>query len=342
MNIPSRHTLSGRGVSQSDPNQWDTAASLPTHHKHTFVNPFRLKDLLIFDKTNLCRVLASEAGSMTPEQLAWSMREAPQQLMQRVRACLPADEQPAFLRELTSPGAGTQCEQARHLLLDQLFWELTYWETPELYEELTAGERLHPGIFEQLEPWVRDKVVLDVGAGSGRASFEALRHGAQMVHAVEPSPGLRRILHHKVSQASESAAVVISTGDFAHVPLPDQSVDLALSCSAFTAKPEQGGEAGLAELRRVTRAGGAIVMIWPRPADRAWLNARGFQYVTLPCEQEMSVSFASWQSAWRCVRRFYGSSAKALDYLIHADEPRIPFAVLGFNAPRDYCWLKVR
>lgn len=339
MNIVSRDTPSGRGVYQPGRGRQNTLISLPTHRRHTFVNPFQIEDLLIFDETNLCRVLASESGSMTPEQLAWGMHGAPQQLVQRVLTCLPVTEQPAFLREIASPGMGARCKQARHLLLDQLFWELTYWETPELYEELTAGEHLHPGIFAQLEPWVRGKIVLDVGAGSGRASFEALRHGARLVYAVEPSPGLRQILLHKVSLASDLPAIVVSAGDFAHVPLPDQSVDLALSCSAFTTKPEQGGEPGLAELRRVTRQGGSIVMIWPRPADRAWLSTHGFHHVTLPYEQEMAVSFASWQSAWRCAQRFYGKSTQVLNYLTHADEPRIPFAVLGFNTSRDYCWL---
>lgn len=316
-------------------------ASLPKHRPHDFVNPFHIEDLLIFDEAHLCRVLANENGRLTLEQLAWCVQRAPAQLVQRILACLSNADQPAFLHALAYPITSVVIEQAQHLLLDQLFWELTYWKTPKLYDELTAGEHLHPGIFEQLEPWLRGKIVLDIGAGSGRASFEALHHGAKLVYAVEPSPGLRQILHRKLARAPDHPAMIVGAGDFAHVPLPTQSVDLALSCSAFTAKSEQGGELGLAELRRVTRAGGMIAIIWPRPTDRAWLSQHGFRYVALPCEQTMKLAFASWQSAWRCVRRFYGENQAALDYLLYAHEPSIPFAVLGLNAPRDYCWLRI-
>ncbi len=316
-------------------------ASLPKHNRHIFVNPFQLEDLLIFDVENLRRILTNVIEYITPIQLAWSIHGAPAQLIQHVLTCLPSVEQSAFLRELAYPITHAGIQQARHLLLDQLFWELTYWHTPELYEELTAGEHLHPGIFEQLEPWLRDKIVLDVGAGSGRASFEAVQHGAKLVYAVEPSPGLRQMLRQKIACTPDIPSIIISAGDFAHIPLPTQSVDLTLSCSAFLAEPEQDSESGLTELRRVTRAGGTIVVIWPRPQDRAWLSKRGFRYVALPCEQEMVISFASWQSAWRCVQRFYGGNAEALHYLLQAHEPSIPFAVLGFNAPCDYCWLQV-
>ncbi|MEO7018540.1 MAG: class I SAM-dependent methyltransferase [Ktedonobacteraceae bacterium] len=341
MKIISQGTVTGRADHLHPLREQKALASLPKHNRHIFVNPFQLEDLLIFDAENLCRILTNVIEYITPIQLAWCMYGAPAQLIQHVLTCLPSVEQPAFLHELVYPITSMVIQHTRHLLLDQLFWELTYWHTPELYEELTAGEHLHPGIFEQLEPWLRDKIVLDVGAGSGRASFEAVQHGAKLVYAVEPSPGLRRILRRKRDCAPNIPSVVVSAGDFAHVPLSTQSVDLALSCSAFIAESEQGGESGLAELRRVTRTGGTIVVIWPRLQDRAWLSERGFRYVALPCEQEMVISFASWQSAWRCVQRFYGGKPEALHYLLHAHEPSIPFAVLGFNAPCDYCWLQV-
>ena len=134
--------------------------------------------------------------------------------------------------------------------------------------------------------------MLDVGAGSGRATIECLRYGARLVYAVEPSPGLLHILEQKVVNQHVHGLIVcargVSTG-----PLKDDSVDLSLPCSAFTAEPEQGGEAGLAELKRVTKAGGKIVIIWPRKEDYHWLVERGFQYVSLPLQREMYVHFRS-------------------------------------------------
>lgn len=309
---------------------------LPEHGEHTFVNPFQVDDLLIFDHANLCRLLA--ANQLTPEHLAWSLHKAPSVLSRSLLSCLPADQQAVFCRELVRSLSEEDIRVSQHLLLDTLFWELTYWKTPELYKELVEGEALHPGIFQQLEPWLRDKIVLDAGAGCGRATRAILERGAALVHAVEPSPGLRRLFEEELAATVGKQRVVLHDGDFAHLPLPDQSVDATLACSAFTAAPGEGGEAGLAEFRRVTRAGGAIVLIWPRPQDRVWLAERGFRYVAFPQDEEMGLTFASWTSAWRCVHRFYAGNRRVLDYLRHANRPRLPFSVLGVNAPCDYCF----
>ncbi len=309
------------------------------HSDHDFVNPFQVEDLLIFDQQNLERILRTV--KLAPGQLAWCMQGASQQLIQRFLACLPATDRPIFLCELAHHIDEDRIGLARHLLLDKLFWELTYWKTPELYDELVWGEHLHPGIFQQLAPLLDHKIVLDAGAGSGRASFEALRHGARLVYAIEPSPGLRYLLARKLASSPAPHSIVPRAGNFIHLPLPNQSVDLALTCSAFTAEAEQGGQPGLAELRRVTRAGGYIVVIWPRCEDHRWLAEQGFHYVALPQEKEMGVDFVSWQSAWRCVHRFYARKQNVHRYLSHAAQPRLPFSVLDFNAPCDYCWLQV-
>lgn len=327
------HLMDVQGQSSAE------SGDLPEHCSHSFVNPYQIEDLLIFDPANLARVLATT--HFRPEHLAWALGRGSRLLIERVLACLDEEEGALFELTLAQSVAPEWCEQAGHLLLDALFWELTYWQTPEMYAELVAGEDLHPGIFRQLEPALRNKTVLDVGAGCGRASFAALEHGAAMIYAVEPSPGLRWLFREKQEVSAHGRAITLCDGDFTHLPLSDRSVDVGLVCSAFTAEPPQGGDAALAELRRVTRPGGIIVLIWPRAVDRAWLAAHGFHYVALAQEQEMFVSFASWKSAWRCVRRFYACNANVCRYLRHARQPRIPFTVLGVNAPCDYCWLQV-
>jgi SAM-dependent methyltransferase len=308
----------------------------------TFANPFQLADLLVFDETHFCQLLAGYLQKRTLQQLAWGLCEAPTELIERAQRCLSSAQRAALDNARQSSASQEEIQRARQALLDAFFWELTYWKTPELYEELTAGEQLHPGIFPRLQPLLRGKVVLDAGAGSGRASFECIRYGARLVYALEPSPGLRRLLERKIEKAGERARIVPKAGDFTHIPQASSSVDLALSCSAFTAEPEQGGEAGLAELRRVVRPGGSIVLIWPRPEDRSWLAERGFSYVSLPGGQEMSVHFSSLASALRCARRFYARNTRVVRYLLRKKQPEVPFSVLGFNAPCDYCWLAVR
>jgi len=118
-------------------------------------------------------------------------------------------------------------------------------------------------------------------------------------------------------------------------------VDVTLSCSAFTSKPEQGGEAGLAQLRQVTRPGGYIVTIWPRPEDYGWLAERGFHYVALPLRQELRVRFRSLEGALRIVQRFYARNPALIRYLRQHRRPEVPYSLVGSNPPHDYCWLRV-
>lgn len=302
-----------------------------------------MEDLFVFDDATLRSMLSSGGFGLTAERLGRSLQGTPQSLIERVMRSLPDSQYGSFIEELHRPQAQDEVEAARLQILNNLFWELTYWKTPELYEELTVGERLHPGIFEQLESDLRGKVILDAGAGSGRASFECLRHGARLVYAVEPSPGLLGILEQKlVSQLSTaSGRLVACRGRFDDLPLQDESVDLALSCSAFTSATEQGGEPGLAELQRVTRPGGKIVLIWPRVEDHDWLVARGFTLVTLPLWREMKVRFGSWHSALRCAERFYAANEAVVPYILKQRTPEVPFSILGLNPPCDYCWRTV-
>ncbi|HLX59399.1 MAG TPA: class I SAM-dependent methyltransferase [Ktedonobacteraceae bacterium] len=277
---------------------------------------------------------------MTVENLAHSLHDMPDQVIQRIARNVPAGNRVAFHDELQRYIPSRRVRAARRAVLDRLFWDLTYWKTPDFYEELTEGERLHPDIFRQLEPDIHGNMLLDAGAGSGRASFECVRYGADKVYAVEPSPGLLRILQKKLSPADDR--IVPCRGRFDALPLPDKSVDLAISCSAFTAEPNQGGEPGLAELKRVTRIGGKIVIIWPRTQDYDWLAQHEFNYVELQEQQQMCVHFRSLRTALRCARRFYAHNPGVIDYILRERSPEVPFAILGINPPRDYCWLVVK
>jgi ubiquinone/menaquinone biosynthesis C-methylase UbiE len=319
--------------------RWPSYSSQASDGSAQFENPFHIKDLVIFDDAALHSLLCHEGFGLSIEDLAHSLHGISEQVIQRIERNVPGEHRAAFLDELQQRLSPERVEAARRAVLDRLFWELTYWKTPYLYEELTEGERLHPGIFQQLEPDISGKVVLDAGAGSGRASLECVRYGAEKVYAVEPSPELLHILRAKLGSTNDQ--VVALRGRFDAIPLPDKSVDLAMSCSAFTAEPTRGGEAGLAELQRVTRSGGKVVIIWPRAQDYDWLARHGFNYVTLQPEQEMCVHFRSLQSALHCARHFYAHNPEVARYIDRERRPDVPFSILGINPPCDYCWLVV-
>ncbi len=306
-----------------------------------FENPFCIEDLEIFDDETL-RVLLSVCGfGLTVEKLARSLHGVNEGLIQRIERNLLPSQRSDFLHELHRLIPEALVEADRRNVLDVLFWELTYWKTPDLYEELIEGEQLHPGIFQQLEPDIHNKIVLDAGAGSGRATFECVHYGARKVYAIEPSPGLLRVLQQKMLCHTEPCRVMPLKGRFDKLPLADDSVDTALSCSAFTSDPVQGGEPGLAELRRVIKSGGKLIIIWPRTQDHDWLAERGFHYVALPVHEEMRIRFRTLWSALRCVRRFYANNSNVVDYIVRERKPEIPFSMIGLNPPCDYCWLRV-
>ncbi len=309
--------------------------------KPAFINDFVIDDLAVFDDSTLASLGDGGSFGLSIDDLARAMTTAPAELVERLLSALLPDLRARVARESCHTLSPEAAEAARRRALDALFWELTYWKTPELYEELTAGERLHPGIFPALAPDLRGRTVLDAGAGSGRATFACLRHGAERVYAVEPSPGLRRILTEKAARHARADWIVPLAGRFHHLPLEDNSVDVTISCSAFTADPDQGGELGLAEMVRVTRPNGIIAIIWPRASDYDWLAGHGFRYVALPVREEMTVRFRSLQSATRCVERFYARNPAAVRYLHTHRRRELPFSVLGLNPPLDYCWRRV-
>jgi len=301
-----------------------------------FNNPFEIEDLAIFDDFTLNRLLHDESLQLSIEELASSLCNSSTALIEHIEHALSPQERSQFRilthRHLTED----ELQTIRKQVLDKLFWELIYWKHPDLYDELTEGEQLHSSIFQSLQPDIHDKVVLDAASGTGRATLECLRYGARQVYAVDSSPAALSILAQKVAHPPAADRAVTLQGCFEELPLENSTVDISVSCSAFKAS-----EVCLMELLRVTKPGGKIVLIWPRPEDYMWLAERGFNYVSFSTNPDGCVHFRSFESALRCVSLFYAANQAAIDYLYMAQQPEIPYALLGFKQPSDYCWRNV-
>jgi SAM-dependent methyltransferase len=206
-----------------------------------------------------------------------------------------------------------------------LAWELLYRLEPQLYDRLVSAEHLHPGILDWL-PAAADRIV-EVGAGTGRLTLQLIGRAGQIV-AVEPAAALRKLLTCKLARAEHGDRVRVTSGFFDSLPLPDDHADLVVTCSAFTPDPAHGGEPGLAEMERVCRPGGLVVIVWPN--NIGWLAARGYEYACFP--GPMSVEFTSHDDAVELARIFYPGAA---DEISRRGLRRVPFQVLGINPPRD-------
>ncbi|KAD3633122.1 methyltransferase domain-containing protein [Arthrobacter yangruifuii] len=128
---------------------------------------------------------------------------------------------------------------------------------PDLYESENRALDREGHVWAalvRLAPW-EDRILLDLGCGTG---FWLPRYAelAASVIGVEPDPELLAAARSRPGGAS------VLHGSAEHIPLPDNSVDVVHARFAyFFPSPQNNCSAGLAEVLRVLRPGGSLVVI---------------------------------------------------------------------------------
>jgi SAM-dependent methyltransferase len=106
--------------------------------------------------------------------------------------------------------------------------------------------------------------VLDLAAGTGQVTRLLLARGLDVV-AVDPAPGMRKVLEHNARAAR------VLAGSAEEIPLPDGAVDLVTVGQAFHWFDL---ERALPELARVLRPGGVLALLYNSRDDSvAWVRA---------------------------------------------------------------------
>jgi ubiquinone/menaquinone biosynthesis C-methylase UbiE len=136
-------------------------------------------------------------------------------------------------------------------------WDRKYGDDLPAYEAAVAEAGIAPG-----------SVAVDVGCGTGRA-LPALRtavgsHGA--VLAVDVTPAMLA----QVRLAGRATGVLLALADARRLPLRDAAAGAVFAAGLVQHLPDP--VAGLAELARITRPGGRLVLF--HPSGRAALAAR--------------------------------------------------------------------
>jgi SAM-dependent methyltransferase len=177
---------------------------------------------------------------------------------------LPPEAHAAFL-------AGVPAEDRRLLeagdpagterVLRACFWTLVYNLLPELWDELSQVEPIHPGALEALP--ADGARVLEIGAGSGRLTVN-LAGRARSLIAAEPVEALRSILQARVPGVALLAAFAQD------LPIADRWADLTVACASLGPDP-----ACVREMERCTRRGGTLALISPEHPE--WFESQGWR-----------------------------------------------------------------
>lgn len=123
---------------------------------------------------------------------------------------------------------------------------------------------------------LEDRIVLDVGAGTGRLAFAAAPK-AKRVYASEPCDCLREYMRDRIKREGISNVKVLD-GEVLCLPYEDDTFDVVMSGHVVGDFYEEE----IAEMARITRNGGWIVICngddeFRRTAPDAELTARGFE-----------------------------------------------------------------
>lgn len=122
-----------------------------------------------------------------------------------------------------------------------------------------------------------DKVVLDVGSGTGRLAFAAAKK-AKRVYASEPCDCLREYMRDKIKAESIGNMKVLD-GEVMCLPYEDNTFDVVLSGHVVG----DFYDAEIAEMTRITKSGGWLVICngddeFKRSAPNDELVFRGFEW----------------------------------------------------------------
>jgi SAM-dependent methyltransferase len=126
-------------------------------------------------------------------------------------------------------------------------------QATDLYEIENAAFDRRGAVLDAMRtiaPWT-GRTLLDLGCGTGYW----FRHYADAAALIGVEPDQRLL---PFAEARESHATVVR-GSAEHIPLPDASVDVVHARFAYFFPP--GCEAGLAEVMRVLRPGGTLVVV---------------------------------------------------------------------------------
>lgn len=183
-------------------------------------------------------------------------------------------------------------------------WDLFYSQFPELYDKFSHYEDSENKIFKFIKKEfdLRNKIVLDLGAGTGRFSLLFSRL-AKRVYAFDPSPEMLEILRYKIKEDSAKNIYLINKSA-ENLKLPDNSIDIIFSSwvlsgiynwrSGISKKELERRRAKvesiMANLERLLRQSGLMIVVETAPGQ----YAGELQQIIMGSPKDLSGNFTGW------------------------------------------------
>jgi ubiquinone/menaquinone biosynthesis C-methylase UbiE len=102
--------------------------------------------------------------------------------------------------------------------------------------------------------------VLDVGCGTGTLAMEAARRVGRAGRVAGVDPGTQQIARARAKAARRNAPIEFQMGVIEQLPFPDQTFDVVFSTLMMHHLPTPLKRQGLAEIARVLKPGGRLVI----------------------------------------------------------------------------------
>ncbi|HLZ64126.1 MAG TPA: methyltransferase domain-containing protein [Ktedonosporobacter sp.] len=180
----------------------------------------------------------------------------------------------SFTRRLHGEASRASTKETKGLILDQGWrYDLTGWFCDTfLFRGQLQEFRRRTVTMANIQP---GEQVLDVGCGTGTLAMEVARIVGRAGRVVGVDPGLQQIARARSKAAQLHLPIDFQIGMIEQLPFPDQTFDVVLSTLMMHHLPAPLKRQGLAEIARVLKPGGRLVIAdFKRKKERVGLAAR--------------------------------------------------------------------
>jgi ubiquinone/menaquinone biosynthesis C-methylase UbiE len=179
-----------------------------------------------------------------------------------------------FARHRHSSAGKASAKETKGLILNGGWrYDLTVWFFDTFVHRGQLRElRQRAADLAQLQPGER---VLDVGCGTGTLAMEVARRVGRAGCVAGVDPGTQQIARARRSAARRHVPIDFQIGVIEQLPFPDQTFDVVLSTLMMHHVPAPLKRQGLAEIARVLKPGGRLVIAdFTRKQERQGQAAR--------------------------------------------------------------------